>query len=88
MQIDDREVLRIFKVDNYDDYDYKITLFAFFNDNQLIKSVFQAEPGSHIIFSEDSDEIAVISRERKLMILKINEKHEFYVSGEGQVKKV
>ena len=61
MQIDDREVLRIFKVDNYDDYDYKITLFTFFNDNPVIESVYQPYSDSAFIVSEDSDEIAVIS---------------------------
>jgi hypothetical protein len=35
LKIDDREVLRIFDIDD----DKKITLFTFFNDNPVIKSV-------------------------------------------------
>ena len=40
LKIDDREVLRIFDIDD----DKKITLFTFFNDNPVIKSVIYLSP--------------------------------------------
>jgi hypothetical protein len=58
LQIRDREILRIFRLE-----DKKITLFSFFNDIPVIESVYQAESQSKIVYSEDSDEIAVISFE-------------------------
>jgi hypothetical protein len=58
LEIEDREVLRIFRVEAK-----KITLFSFFDDNQLIESVYEIIDRGFIFKSEDSDEIAVISQE-------------------------
>jgi hypothetical protein len=76
LQIDEREVLRIFCMDFKN-----ITLFSFFNNNLVTKSVHEEYYTRHFILSEDSDEVAAISSWNDLTILKINEKHEFYVSG-------
>ena len=60
-QIEDREVLRIFRCQ---DKKGIITLFSFFKDNPVIESVFKAESSSKFILSEDrGDETAVIGFE-------------------------
>jgi hypothetical protein len=57
LQIDDKEVLRIFMGSTN-----KIELFSFLNDNAVNKKEYPGDGlGELFLLSEDSDEIAVLS---------------------------
>ena len=57
----------------------KLTCFTFLENNKIIKSFYQTEFESKFIVSEDSDEIAILSK-GCINIIKINDNHEFYLS--------
>jgi hypothetical protein len=73
--IQNEEVIRILtRGDNI------ITLFSIINEKPYIKNPWESKSKSVFINSEDSDEIAELS-DGILKILKINEKHEFFIAG-------